>query len=344
MQRKVTLVKWGFTILALLIMMINTLVAGQLVTRASASVDLNDRPSCQLIKGTGGDTQLTLSKEIPDQLSDLLGADNGPLKFSLQCTQTPKGAPCIETSPTKCVPTKKGKNPKPPTNPTPPSTPPTTPPTTPPSNPNAPNVTCGLQNVQLVCTVTGPNGMASPVTCGLQSGQIACNGSGLIPLLSSIVGMPLPPNGAVSCGYQKGQLGCTGGSTPSPNSFVTCQFQNGQASCNAPVPQNLSVTVPSISGNVGCQQSQKGAPIICTIPGLPPLVITPSGTSGTSSSSIAGILQTPDQQAAMPSCELVTGADQGNTSLTLSSKIGSALKGLLEKQDGTLKFSLLCNM
>jgi len=74
------------------------------------------------------------------------------------------------------------------------------------------------------------------------------------------------------------------------------------------------------------------------------LVITPSGTTGTSGSSIARILQTSDQQAGAPSCQLVTGADQGNTQLTLSSEIGSKLKGLLEKKDGTLNFSLLCNM
>src|SRR6266704_517734 len=106
MQRKVKLVKWGLKILTLLILGITTLGGGQLVTRASASIELNDRPSCQLIKGTGGDTQLTLSQDIPDQLRDLLGdeVEGQSLKYSLQCKKAPQGEPCIEVSPSKCIP------------------------------------------------------------------------------------------------------------------------------------------------------------------------------------------------------------------------------------------------
>src|SRR6266480_5791016 len=96
MRRKVKLVKWGPTILALLIMTTITFVRGQLVTRASTSIELNNRPSCQLIKGTEGDTQLTFSQQIPDQLRDLLGEGDNPLQYSLQCNKATTG--CIEVS------------------------------------------------------------------------------------------------------------------------------------------------------------------------------------------------------------------------------------------------------
>ncbi|HEY4032579.1 MAG TPA: hypothetical protein VGL94_01270, partial [Ktedonobacteraceae bacterium] len=72
MQRKAKLVKWGSMIFALFIMWISIFAGQVLVTNASASLGLNDKPSCQLVKGTKGDTKLTLDEDIPGPVKDLL--------------------------------------------------------------------------------------------------------------------------------------------------------------------------------------------------------------------------------------------------------------------------------
>src|SRR5207253_2364805 len=107
MQRKAKLVKGGSTIFALLIMGITTFAGGLLVTRASASLHLDDVPSCQMVMGTEGDTRLLISSAIPDDTEDILNGDNGSQKYSLQCKNpqaiSPKPTPCVETSTTTCV-------------------------------------------------------------------------------------------------------------------------------------------------------------------------------------------------------------------------------------------------
>src|SRR5437870_693275 len=90
MQRKVKLVMWGSAILALLIMPIHIFVGGSwLVAEATESISLHDRPSCQLMNETSGDTQLTFSNNIPNRLGNLLTGGGGRSRYRLRCKPNP---------------------------------------------------------------------------------------------------------------------------------------------------------------------------------------------------------------------------------------------------------------
>jgi len=87
MQRKAKLVKCGSTIFALLIMGITTFAGGLLVTRASASLRLDNVPTCQLVMSAEEDTVLVVftSDSISDKLEDLLNGVNSTRRYGLQC-------------------------------------------------------------------------------------------------------------------------------------------------------------------------------------------------------------------------------------------------------------------
>jgi hypothetical protein len=144
-----------------------------------------------------------------------------------------------------------------------------------------------------------------------------------MPLLTTLLGVTLPPtlppNGTISCQPQNNQLACTVGS--SPTALITCMFQNGQTVCTTPLPSNLGA---SSRATLNCVNPNSQAPQTCV-----------SYSENTFQS-------TSNDQTAKSSCELVKDANAGNTVLTLSSDISDKLKGLLEKKDGTIKYSLKC--
>jgi hypothetical protein len=145
-----------------------------------------------------------------------------------------------------------------------------------------------------------------------------------MPLLTTLLGVTLPPtlppNGTISCQPQNNQLACTVGS--SPTALITCMFQNGQTVCTAPLPSNLGA---SSRATLNCVNPNSQAPQTTCV----------SYSENTFQS-------TSNDQTAKSSCELVKDANAGNTVLTLSSDISDKLKGLLEKKDGTIKYSLKC--
>lgn len=360
MQRNTKLVRWGLMIFALFIIGITTSAGQLLATKASVSLDQNNKPSCQLVKGTQGDTKLTLSSQIPDSVEDILTENSGSVKFSLLCNQSPAASPtpCIEASRSKCSTGTPSSNPS--SNPTPDSTNP---------NPNSgPSQTIGVnclpQGTQIGCTVTGPstvtfplpggpltcmyqNGQLSctsptgltlptpdgPINCGIQNGQISCTGSALMPLLSTLLGVTAPPNGTVSCTTQNNQLACNGGSNPT--ALVTCMFQGSQSVCTAPIPSNLGLPIHTTLNCVN--QNSQHTQMTCSATPTSAISIPTTISHSNNIYQLVFISQT-----SKPSCQLVKGGDAGNTLLTLSSDISGKLKGLLEKKDGSLKYSLNC--
>ena len=389
MQEKVKLVKWGLMTCALFIIGITTFAGQLLVTRASTSLNLNDKPSCQLVKGTKGDTKLALSQQIPNALKDLLTENNGSVKFSLQCKKPPVSSPtpCIEASGSTCKPStapsptpcieasgstcKPGTTPTPTPSPTPDSTPnptpsstPTTPNPTPNPTPNStpnssPNqtisVTCTNPGPRINCAITGPSNLTlptpsgpltcmyqqnqlsctgpsnltlptpnGPVNCGIQNKQLVCSGSALIPLLATLLGVTLPPtlpsNVTISCQPQNNQLVCTPAANPA--ALITCMLQSGQTVCTAPLP-SLGLSSRTVLNCVN--QTSQASQATCI------------------SHSYHTFQLASNNQTAKASCELVKGTDAGNTTLTLSSDISDKLKGLLEKNDDKIKYSLNCN-
>jgi hypothetical protein len=115
-------------------------------------------------------------------------------------------------------------------------------------------------------------------------------------------------------------------------------FQNGQAVCSAPIPSNLAGPLLSHVPLSCVSQSSQHIQMACSGPVQPHTIPTLTAVSHSSNSSQLALHKHPSG----PSCQLVKGSDAGNTQLTLSSDITDPLKGLLEKQDGTLKFSLQC--
>ncbi len=337
MQRKAKLVKCASTIFALLIMGITTFAGGLLVTRASASLRLDNGPTCQLVKDTEEDAVLVVftSNSISDELQDLLDGVNGTQRYGLQCKNPqappPMATPCIETSITTCVvsgtpPPVVVPNPNPtPTNP----------------NPQPPlNVGCVPQNGQLVCSLTLPSGTITtstangPVSCTFQNNQIQCNGAGLVPVLKTLVGATLPPNGTISCGSQNGQIVCSSG-PPGPNTLVSCTNQNGQTACQGTIPSNVSVGIPS---NKGITCTNQNGQITCTAS------VPASGSNGSKiPTSQQASNHRPKGSGPHGSFCLLVLKGTGNTRLTLSSEIVDPLKSLLLNSDGTLKYSLRCH-
>jgi len=334
MQRKAKLVKYASTIFALLIMGITTFAGGLLVTRASASLRLNDVPACQLVKSPGEDTLLVVftGDSISDELEDILSGDNNAQRFGLQCTNPqaspPMATPCVEISITTCV-VSSGTPPNPSPNPNPNP------------NPQSPlNVNCVPQNGQLVCSITLPSSTittstsSGPISCTFQNNQVQCNGAGLMPVLKTLVGVTLPPNGTVNCGSQNGRIVCSSG-PPGPNTLVSCTNKNGRIACQGAILSNASVGLPS---NTGITCTNKNGRIACTAS------VPASGSNGSkvpTSQQASNHRRVPGPDGSF--CLLVL-KGTGNTRLTLSSEIvNPLLKSLLLNSDGTSKYSLLCH-
>jgi hypothetical protein len=116
-------------------------------------------------------------------------------------------------------------------------------------------------------------------------------------------------------------------------------FQNGQAVCSAPIPSNLgALSLPSHATLSCVSQSNQHIQMACSAPVRPNMIPTLTAISDSSKSSQLALHKHPSGS----SCQLVKDVNAGNTRLTLSSDIPDPVKGLLEKQDGTLKFSLQC--
>ncbi len=273
MRIKAQLVKWELSILALIIISITTFAGEQLVTHASANIKLSNKRSCQLVNNTGGDTQLTVSPQIPSQLTKLL--ENK--QYSLQCNNThinaqnaqSNTAPCIEQSIAMCTSNTRtmagvAAN--------------LSAMTTPPNG----SVACTSQGNNTICTIAVPASITLPsngsVNCIIQNDQITCNASGVISTLTTVIGVTLPPNATLSCIPQANQIVCnvvnSVGSKLDPNAILSCVILNGQIICKGTLSPNGML--PS-NGNVNCvpQVNQ----VICTITALSGTIPTPTSIS-----------------------------------------------------------------